>query len=143
MSTLKVAIEMAHEAHKNQKRFDGTPYILHLFRVMGKQKTEVTRIIAMLHDIVEDTSITIDDLQNAGFESQIIDAIKLMTHDNTIDYDVYVNRMCVDRNAIVVKMADLEDNLNMLEIPKLKPKDLERLVKYHRNWWNLKAALEK
>jgi (p)ppGpp synthase/HD superfamily hydrolase len=143
MSTLKIAIELAHTAHKEQKRFDGSPYILHLFRVMGKQKTEVTRIIAMLHDIVEDTPVTIYDLQNSGFSKEVTDAIELMTHDNTIDYDVYIQRLSVNRNAILVKMADLEDNLNMLEIPNLKSKDLERLVKYHRNWWKLKAELEK
>ncbi len=142
MSTLNVAVKMAQDAHIKQVRFDGSPYILHLFRVMSKQKTETCRIIAMLHDIVEDTPVGIQDLKNAGFDKEILDAVSLLTRDDSIDYDVYIKtKVCTNKNAIQVKMADIEDNLNILEIPELKMKDFERLIKYHRCWWILKKAL--
>jgi hypothetical protein len=81
-------------------------------------------------------------LETAGFDKEVLDAVALLTRDNSIDYDVYIKtKVCTNKNAIQVKMADIEDNLNILEIPELRMKDFERLIKYHRCWWILKKAL--
>lgn len=137
MGTLTEAIDIAVAAHRGQKRRGGTPYILHPMRVMFRQKCEEAMIVAVLHDVVEDTEVTICDLEQAGFSSQILKAIELLTHEDEVPYSDYVKLIALNELARSVKVADLEDNMNVRELPELEEKDLERMVKYHKAWIDL------
>lgn len=132
--TLYIAMQIAIEAHKNQKREDGTtPYIFHLFRVMMKMKTEEEMIVAVLHDVIEDTNITEEDLKVKGFSKQIIDALKLLTHPNHEHYMDYIKRISSNSLATQIKLADLSDNINHLEeLGNMTVRKFARLQTYSR-----------
>ena len=84
MTQLEKAIEIAVAAHAGQKGNDGTPYILHSLRLMLKMKSEQEHIVAVLHDVVEDTSTIFDDLHAAGFSDNIIESLKLLTDEKDV-----------------------------------------------------------
>lgn len=132
MSNLQRAIEIAVDAHKHQTRKDGSPYVLHPLRLMFAVQTDVEKMVAVLHDVVEDTPVTMDELQAEGFSSEVLDALRLVTHDDGSDYDSYILRIKKNPVARAVKLADLRDNSNLFEIPELADKDLQRARKYHR-----------
>ncbi len=134
MSTLQRAIEISVEAHSNQMRKNGDPYILHPLRVMFRQSTPETMIVAVLHDVVEDTSVNLDDLRDAGFSPVILDAVALLTHGENDPYEIYIDRIASNPLARSVKLADLEDNMNLRELPEVHDYDLERTKKYHSAW---------
>lgn len=133
MPTIKRAIEIAIEAHKDQKDKSGESYLGHIFRVMNMGRTEEEKICGALHDVVEDTEITFDDLRNEGFSKRIIDAIVCLTKkSDTEDYDEFVGRVAKNRLAVNVKLNDLTDNMDIRRIEMLKEHDIERLNKYLR-----------
>jgi len=144
MSAFEKAIEIAAQAHAGQLRKNGTPYILHPMRVMMKQRTKDAMIVAILHDVVEDTNVTIDDLRRAGFEECILAAILLLTHKDkeNYDYDEYIDRIASNSLATSVKIADLEDNMNWTELPEVTERDIKRMEKYHRNYKKLQKCLK-
>lgn len=112
----------------------GKPYILHCLRVMDSVKhlgPEVMQI-AVGHDLVEDTDVTLDYLKEQGFSDRVIEAIKLLTHDQAMSYDVYIKRLSFNDDAKAVKKADLRDNSNISRLKGLRQKDFERLEKYNR-----------
>lgn len=134
MSNLEKAIEIALEVHHKQLDKAGQPYILHPLRIMIKQNDETGRIVAVLHDVVEDSIWTLRDLKYAGFSDEIIDAVDCLTHKKTKseDYFSYINRVKTNSIARKVKIADLEDNMDMKRLPDITDKDLKRLKKYHK-----------
>lgn len=138
-ATIEDAIAIAAEAHKDVKDKAGAAYILHPLRMMMRLKTEAEMITAVLHDVVEDTSWTIEKLRAQGFSEEVLEAIECVTNREGESYEKFIER--ADRNPIArrVKIADLEDNMNIERIGELKPKDLERLEKYHRSWRVLTA----
>ena len=142
MSTLETAIEIAVSAHKGQIRKDGSPYILHPLRLMMAVQTEAEKIVAVLHDVVEDTDFTLAQIQQRGFSREVVEALKLVTHDPEQTYDEYISDIARNPIATAVKLADLKDNSNFFEIPELKAKDFERLEKYHRAYKRLAKTLE-
>ncbi len=137
MSNLETAIEIAVAAHKGQTRKDGSPYILHPLRLMMAVESESEKIVAVLHDVVEDTQVTTEQIKEQGFSDEVIDALKLVTHHDDQSYEEYIVEISKNPIATTVKLADLRDNGNFFVIPQLKSRDLERLEKYHKAYHDL------
>ncbi|MBX2952300.1 MAG: hypothetical protein KF870_07330 [Leadbetterella sp.] len=127
---LEKAINIATKAHKGQKDKAEQPYILHLIRVMLKGKTEEEQICGMLHDLLEDTNWTADDLKKEGFPESVIQTIQTVTKLEGETYDDFIGRILLDETAIRVKINDLEDNMAIRRLTEITPKDAERLNKY-------------
>lgn len=142
MSDLQRAIEIAVEAHKGQVQKSGLPYVLHPLALMGTVSSIEAKIAAVLHDVVEDTPWTLDDLQREGFSDVVVEALDCLTHREGVDYDTYIEQIAGNALAREVKLADLKDNMNFRRIPELKSKDLARLEKYHKAWFKLGGELE-
>lgn len=126
------AIQIATSAHAGQMDRGGMPYITHPLRLMMKQSTLENMIVAVLHDVVEDSDWTLDDLRNEGFPEPIIAAIDALTHRENEPYDANLQRIHQNAMAIAVKKSDLEDNINALRLATLHEKDFQRLQKYHK-----------
>lgn len=129
MSNLEKATRMATDAHFGQKRHDGiTPYISHpraVARILEDwQLDEKHQIVGVLHDVIEDTKLTADDLRKAGFSTEIVEAIVAISKVEGEDYDVYLKRVINNRLAKVVKLADLTHNLSDLKKGSLRDKYL-------------------
>jgi (p)ppGpp synthase/HD superfamily hydrolase len=140
MADLGDAILLAVKAHYGQKDKAGEPYILHPLRLMFRQNSEPTRIAAVLHDVVEDTPVTLEQLREAGFSEDILDAVALLTHDPLDTYEDYVAKIKTNPIARAVKLADLEDNMRLERVSELSEKDWVRLQRYHRARRELRAA---
>ena len=127
---LEQAISIASLAHAGQLDKGGEPYILHPLRVMMKLKDEKQRIVAVLHDVIEDTKVTIQDLLDQGLDCDLANIVLILTRRKDENYDEYINRICYDELAMRVKLADLNDNMDMSRIDILTKKDYQRLAKY-------------
>ena len=133
MSTLEKAIEMAARAHAGQRDRSGFAYVLHPLRVMLRQQGEEAMIVAVLHDTLEDTDLTEDDLRRAGFSEYVLEAVRLVTRDEKDSYADFVAKCAAHPLARAVKLADLEDNSRldraMLRVGMIE-KDLKRIARY-------------
>ena len=134
MATVEDAVSIAARAHRGQKDKAGAPYLLHPLRMMLRMDTEAAMMAAVLHDVVEDTEWTLERLREAGFSDEVLEAVDCLTHREGESYQEFVERVRTNRIARQVKIADLEDNMNIRRINQLGPKELERLEKYHRAW---------
>ena len=134
--TLEKAIMIATEAHKGQTDKAGKPYILHPLRVMGKMESTSEQIVAVLHDLLEDTSWTKEDLTREGFDDEIIQAVDHLTRDEEHGetYDDFIKRVSKNKLATRVKLADLEDNMDVTRLGALTQKDYTRVDKYKKAW---------
>lgn len=132
MSTLERAIAIAAQAHAAQRDKAGDPYILHPLRVMLRMSTPAERIVAVLHDVVEDSDWTLDALRAAGFGPAIVDAVDALTRRDEETYDAFVRRAGRDLLARRIKFADLEDNMNLTRIAAPTDRDNARLERYRR-----------
>ncbi|MBZ0167764.1 MAG: GTP pyrophosphokinase [Candidatus Omnitrophica bacterium] len=130
MSDLQRAIEIAVEAHKDQTRRNGSPYILHPLRVMVSMQNELQQMVAVLHDVVEDSPWTIEQLRAEGFSEAVLDAVAALTKSADDDYQEYLQRVRSNPVARAVKLADLRDNMNVPELPEVTDSDRQRLEKY-------------
>ena len=139
MADIERAIKMAVDAHMGQKDKAGAPYILHPLRVMASVEGEAEKIVAMLHDVVEDTSITIEDLERAGFSTEVCDGVKALTKIDGELYEAYLERVKHNPIANRVKLADIQDNMNLLRLPELTPELFQKYDKYHRAWNYLRS----
>lgn len=110
MATLQKAIEIAVAAHARQVNKSGGPYVLHPLRVMLSLRTEEERIVGVLHDVIEDTEVTLQEIKEAGFSELVLRALGLVTHQKGDSYADYVIRCGRDPIAREVKLADLRDN---------------------------------
>ena len=126
----QIALELAVEKHKNQTDKAGNPYILHPLHVMENVNSKEGKIVAILHDIIEDTDITEDYLLKIGLSKRIIDAVVALTRSEDIDYQEYIKNLSSNPLAKEVKLADLEHNMDLKRLPTLEEKDLERNRKY-------------
>jgi len=140
MTLLERAIGIALRAHAGQKTKDGSPYILHPLRVMARMTTGEERMAAVLHDVIEDSDLTLEDLRREGFPESVLTAVSLMTHEDGISYEDYVQRLKPDPMARRIKLADLEDNSDIRRLSGIEEKDIERLRRYHRAWQILRPA---
>ena len=130
---LERAIGIAVEAHKGQLDKGGNPYILHPLRVMMSVDLELEKIVAVLHDVVEDSNWTFEALLAEGFSIEVIEALKSVTKksDNE-DYDSFIQRAIRNPIGHKVKIADLRDNLDVTRISDITDKDVKRINKYKK-----------
>ena len=126
----QIALELAVEKHKNQTDKAGNPYILHPLHVMENVNSKEGKIVAILHDIIEDTDITENYLLKIGLSKRIVDAVVALTRSEDRDYQEYIKNLSSNPLAKEVKIADLEHNMDLKRLPTLEEKDLERNRKY-------------
>lgn len=131
MSTLERAIEIATEAHQGQFDKAGNDYIGHPLRVMEAGKTTNEKIVGVLHDVVEDSDWSFEQLAAEGFSDDIIEALRCVTKlSNNEPYDKFIARVKTNPLAIAVKINDLSDNMDIRRLPYLSDKDIKRLKRY-------------
>ena len=132
------AIEIALDAHKNVSDKGGNPYILHPLRLMLQMDSEEEMIVAILHDVVEDSEKwSFDKLKEEGFSKKIINSLRSVTKENkNEDYEKFIDRSIKDKIGRKVKIADISDNLDISRLKEVTDKDILRINKY-------KKALEK
>lgn len=128
------ALQIAHEAHAGQKDKAGNDYISHPIRVAQRCKSNDAKIVALLHDTIEDTSITPTALRNYGFSDKIIEAILSVTRKEDETYAEFIERAAQNHIGKEVKIADLEDNMDLRRLPDINSEDLERCNKYLHSW---------
>ncbi len=133
-ATFEDAVSIAAQAHRGQRDKAGAPYLLHPLRMMLRMESEAAMTAAVLHDVVEDTEWTLNRLREAGFSEEVLEAVDCLTRREGESYDEFVGRVRTNPIARQVKIADLEDNMNVRRMSRLAAKDLERLEKYHRAW---------
>ena len=128
----KKALKLCFEAHKDQVDKSGWPYVFHPFHLAMQMKDENTTVVALLHDVVEDTEYTIYNLRNMGFKEEVIEAISMLTHDDNVPYEEYVSKIKSNPIASAVKLADLMHNSDLSRLENVTEKDLKRVEKYKR-----------
>lgn len=125
------ALGLAQRAHDRQLDKGNMPYIMHPIRVSERCKTSEAKIAALLHDTLEDSVLTVENLTRSGIGKEIAVAVYLLTHKEPDTYEEYINRLSVNKIAVEVKLADLEDNMDITRlIGPLTDKDFQRLQKY-------------
>lgn len=128
---IKKAVDIAFKAHAGQYDKGGYPYIMHPLHLAEQMETEDEVITALLHDVVEDSDTTIDDIKNQGFSENITDALKILTRSENEEYFDYINRI---KNAggiaLKVKKADLQHNMTFQRLENMSEKDKQRIEKY-------------
>jgi len=139
MSTLNRAIEIATKAHEGATDKYGSPYINHVTRVMNMGQTDNEKIVGVLHDVIEDTPWTFEDLEKEGFSKDVIDALKCVTKTSEDeDYEEFITRVKINPLAVKVKLNDLTDNMDIKRMPEVLESDLKRLNKYLRAYNELR-----
>lgn len=134
-SLLQKASALAYKAHLGQVDKGGHPYIMHPIAVASNSLLETSeeKVVGWLHDVLEDTDITLKELQDV-FPPTVTDALVLLNHDKAVPYMDYIQTIIDSKNiiAIKVKMADLENNMQLNRIPNPTDRDFERVEKYKR-----------
>ena len=128
----KKAMKLCYEAHKDQVDKTGVPYVFHPFHVAEQMTSEASTIVALLHDVVEDTDYTLDDIANQGFGKEIVEAVALMTHEDDVPYLDYVARLKDNPIAREVKLADLAHNSDLSRLGEIDEETRQRLEKYEK-----------
>lgn len=128
----KKAMKIAFEAHKNQTDKTGLPYIFHPFHLAEQMTDEATACAALLHDVVEDTPITFEQLEKEGFPGEVLDALRLLTHDEAVPYIDYVKQIKTNPIAAKVKLADLMHNSDLTRLDVVGERALRRTEKYKK-----------
>ncbi len=130
MATLERALQIAVQAHAGQKDKSHEAYIFHPLRVMMRCFSEEAKMVALLHDVVEDTAVTMQDVASEGFSETVLSALKLVTHGPGVSYEDYIQAIAANRIATEVKLADLEDNSDLKRMQKIDDRTVARLKKY-------------
>lgn len=130
MSTLEKAIALAANRHSGQVDKANQPYILHPLRLMLKMKTQTQQIVAVLHDILEDTNTTVVELITLGFSQEIVDAVQALTKKEGENRIEAAYRAVKNPIARVVKLADVTDNMDLTRIAQPTFADLRRVEEY-------------
>lgn len=128
----KKALKFMFEKHKDQLDKSGIPYVFHPFTVAYSMDDEDSTIVALLHDTLEDTNTTVEELVDLGFSNEVIDAIKLLTHEENEDYFDYIRRIKTNPLATKVKLSDLKHNSDLTRLDTVTDKDLQRIEKYKK-----------
>ena len=128
----KKAIRICFNAHVNQVDKSGLPYIFHPFHLAEQMDDEDSACVALLHDVVEDTNMTFEDLEREGFNENIINALKLLTHNKDVPYMDYVLKIKNNPLAKKVKLADLMHNSDLTRLDDLTEDDFKRIEKYNK-----------
>lgn len=139
---LQKAISLAVKEHYGQSRFNGEPFILHPMRVMMAMENTKDKIVAILHDVVEDTCVSLEDISHRVCDDQpILTALECLSHGKDEDYQNYLERVSLSPLATRVKLADLRDNLKILDLPEVSDRDTKR-IKKHYEAYRLLSAIE-
>lgn len=125
------AMIIAYNAHQNQFDKANIPYIYHPIHIAEQMDTELECIVALLHDVVEDTDITLNDLEKE-FPKEVIDLLKILTHDKKIDYIEYIKKVKTNPIATKIKIADLKHNSDITRLENITTTDLKRIEKYKK-----------
>ncbi|MFD0715502.1 HD domain-containing protein [Paenibacillus sp. GCM10027626] len=133
MSTLTKALILAAQYHDGQTDKGGNPYILHPVRLMLQASTDEERMVALLHDIVEDTPVTLEELRSAGFSENIVTAVDCLSRQPDESYEQFIERIRGNDLARRVKILDLQDNSDLSRIADPEEKDRARIEKYRRS----------
>ena len=126
----KQALKLCFAAHKDQTDKSGLPYVFHPFHLAEQMPDEESTVVALLHDVVEDTSFTLEDLEQMGFPQRVLDALRLMTHDPSVPYLEYVAKLKPNPIARRVKLADLRHNSDLTRLNIVDEKARQRVKKY-------------
>lgn len=141
MDIIEKSLQIALAAYSGQKDKAGETYILHPLRVMGKMETKEAKAAAILHDVIEDSEYTAENLTEEGIPGVVVDAVVSLTKKDGETYSDFIKRVSLNELATMVKIADIEDNINILRLAEISSKDLERLVKYHKAHKMLKNSV--
>ena len=136
----KAAMKLSFEAHKDQLDKSGLPYVYHPLLVAEQVRTEDEICVALLHDVMEDSDFTADDIRTAGMDERIVEALLLMTHDASDDYMEYVTQLAGNPLARKVKMADLRHNMDITRLDSVTEADEQRREKYAKAYALLEQA---
>lgn len=136
----KKALKISFQAHKNQLDKSGIPYVYHPFHLAEQMDDEYSVCVALLHDVVEDTEMTIDDLTEQGFPPEVTEALLLMTHDDSVPYMDYIKKIKTNSLATKVKLADLEHNSDLTRLDEINDAALERADKYRQAMFLLRSV---
>ena len=126
----KKAMRLCFEAHREQTDKAGLPYVFHPFHLAEQMPDEDTTVAALLHDVVEDTAYTPEDLRAMGFSGAVLEALALLTHEEGVPYPEYVAKIRGNRIARAVKLADLRHNSDLSRLDVIDEAALERAEKY-------------
>lgn len=126
----KKALKLCFHAHKDQLDKSGLPYVFHPFHLAEQMQTEEEILVALLHDVVEDSPVTFEDLALLGMPGRVLEALKLMTHNKAVPYMEYVAAIKADPLARKVKLADLKHNSDTARMDHPSQQDLQRVLKY-------------
>jgi (p)ppGpp synthase/HD superfamily hydrolase len=126
------AVAIAATAHLGQVDKSGSAYILHPLRLMLRAATPEEQMIAVLHDVVEDSPWTLQQLADEGFPPTVVGALDRLTRRKGESYEEFIGRILEDPLASRVKLLDVEDNMNLARLPRITPADLERVERYHK-----------
>ena len=140
---LNLSMQVACQSHYGQRDKGGKSYILHCLAVMKllKSDCEYLQSIAILHDSIEDSDLTADDLYNKGFPERIVKAVTLLSKIKGQSNEKYLERICSNKDSMLVKLADLEHNSQISRQPNLEKKDIDRLEKYFKMYKIIKSKL--
>ena len=128
---LQKAIDIATKAHEGQVDKAGQPYIDHPLRVMNMGTTDEEKIVGVLHDVVEDSDWTFEELAAEGFSIEVIEALRCITKlSENEPYDKFIQRVKANSLAAKVKLYDLTDNMDIRRLAYISEKDVKRLRKY-------------
>lgn len=131
-SMTKKAIRICFDSHVNQIDKSGLPYVFHPFHLAEQMDDEDSVCVALLHDVVEDTDVTFEDLEKEGFNENIINALRLLTHDLNVPYMDYVMKIKTNPLAKKVKLADLTHNSDLTRLDEVNDYIIERVEKYKK-----------
>jgi (p)ppGpp synthase/HD superfamily hydrolase len=142
LKLIEKSLEIALRAYAGKTDKAGREYILHPLRVMAKMKTDLEMSAALLHDVIEDSEITVEELLADGIPAKVVEAVQDLTKQDGEDYLDFVARAKKNRIAARVKIGDIEDNIDVLRLATLEEKDLARIKKYHAAWYLLHDEME-
>ena len=128
----KMALRLCFQAHRDQLDKGGMPYVFHPFHLAEQMLDEDTTVLALLHDVVEDTPYTLADLARMGFSQKVLEALALMTHDPAMPYMDYVAKIKANPLARTVKLADLRHNSDITRLEHVDARTLARIEKYRQ-----------
>ena len=141
MNLIEKSLYIALRAYADKTDKAGREYILHPLRVMAKMDTEFEMAAALLHDVIEDSDITAEQLLAEGIPAEVVEAVRCLSRKENEDYLDFVARAKQNKIAAKVKIADIEDNLDVLRLASLDERDFARIKKYHSAWRFLKEEL--
>jgi (p)ppGpp synthase/HD superfamily hydrolase len=132
MNIIDAAVALACRVHAGQVDKSGKPYILHPLRLMLKFEDVDEQVVSVLHDVVEDGDVTLEELRELGVSSAAVAAIDCLSKREGELYEDFIARIKPNDLARRVKIADIRDNMDLTRLPQVSDKDLQRVAKYHR-----------